>query len=139
MKKHPLWLALATTAQRIRNLTDKPGREDVLSYVEGLFDRLVKEHLPSGSGFDGETSVDISQFPQQLVVTTDFHLMDQHGFYSGWYTVRIGVAADWGGFDVPFTEVVRSPADAEDVAGDVDYIVEAVIHALNNEVEYAPV
>lgn len=46
---------------------------------------LVKEHMPSGSGFDSGTTLDLDESSgAKLVFNTSFHHMDQHGGYDGW-------------------------------------------------------
>lgn len=45
---------------------------------------LVREHAPSGSGFDAGTQIDLDRSrPNRLVFTTEFHHMDD-GSYCGW-------------------------------------------------------
>ena len=48
--------------------------------------RLIeKEELPSGSGFDAGTKIDlIRSNPEKLVFFTQFHHMDENGSYTGW-------------------------------------------------------
>ena len=46
---------------------------------------LVKEHLPSGAGFDHGTSLDLdASTGEKLVFNTAFHHMNDGGFYDGW-------------------------------------------------------
>ena len=46
---------------------------------------LVKEHMPSGAGFDAGTSLDEEgSKPEKLVFNAPFHHMDENGFYDGW-------------------------------------------------------
>lgn len=46
---------------------------------------LVKEHMPSGSGFDNGTTIDLDKSNlSRLVFKTAFHHMDDHGSYCGW-------------------------------------------------------
>jgi hypothetical protein len=48
-------------------------------------DRLAKEHLPSGSGFDSGTRIDWDKSTgEKLVFITSFHHMDEFGGYDGW-------------------------------------------------------
>lgn len=46
---------------------------------------LVRDHMPSGSGFDCGTKFDFdASRPDRLVFTTSFHHMDDSGSYDGW-------------------------------------------------------
>ena len=59
--------------------------------------KLVKDYLPSGSGFDNGTKFDFDlskptkSRPEQLVFQTAFHFMNGDGFYDGWedYTIYV--------------------------------------------------
>jgi hypothetical protein len=46
---------------------------------------------PSGSGFDSGTKLDDSSTPDKLIFTTEFHHMNQGGFYDGWTSHSIVV------------------------------------------------
>lgn len=51
------------------------------AYIRGL----VKEYMPSGSGFDNGTHIDLdASKPERLKFFTSFHHMTEHGFYDGW-------------------------------------------------------
>lgn len=66
---------------------------------------LVKEHAPSGSGFDNGTTLDfMASRSDRLVFNTAFHHMDEHGYYDGWteHTVIIKPSLQFG-FDIAVT------------------------------------
>src|SRR5882672_3309038 len=49
---------------------------------------LVIEHMPSGSGFDAGTILDLEKSTgEKLVFITSFHHMNEHGSYDGWTTL----------------------------------------------------
>lgn len=53
---------------------------------------LCKNFMPSGSGIDTGTEIDIARStPDKLIFTFGFHFIDEHGFYDGWedYTVKV--------------------------------------------------
>lgn len=54
-------------------------------YRKDELEALIKERLPSGSGFDAGTTLllDTSD-PDRLVFYTEFHHMSEHGHYDGW-------------------------------------------------------
>jgi hypothetical protein len=69
---------------------------------EEVLHRLAKECLPSGSGFDAGTTIDLDRSTvHRLVFRTSFHHMDESGFYDGWteHVVRVRPTFD-GGFDI---------------------------------------
>jgi len=46
---------------------------------------LVKDKLPSGSGFDSGTTIDVERStPERLVFSTSYHHMNEGGMYDGW-------------------------------------------------------
>ena len=58
MKATPLYVALASLCQRYHNLHRQPElRREMEEHCEEEAHRLVKEHMPSGSGFDAGTEL----------------------------------------------------------------------------------
>lgn len=52
---------------------------------ETRLEDLVKEHLPSGSGFNAGTKIDLDESkPDRIVFTTSFHHLNEAGYYDGW-------------------------------------------------------
>lgn len=65
---------------------------DWLTKHEETIERLVKQHLPHGSGFDCGTKIDLdASHSDKLVLTTEFHHMNENGYYDGWteHTVTV--------------------------------------------------
>ena len=53
---------------------------------------VEREQLPSGSGFDSGTSIDVERsLPDCIVFHTQFHHMDDDGYYCEWtsHTIRV--------------------------------------------------
>jgi hypothetical protein len=66
--------------------------------------KLVKESLPSGSGFDNGTQIDRdASKADKLVFLTSFHHMNADGFYTGWTEHRVIVTPSFSGFYVKVT------------------------------------
>lgn len=62
---------------------------------------LVKEYLPSGSGFDCGTKLDIeASHGEKLVFTTSFHHMNEGGYYDGWTEHRIVCTPSFSGVNL---------------------------------------
>jgi hypothetical protein len=60
------------------NNTDRQERH------QETIEELVKEHMPSGSGFDNDTTFDFDSKAERLIFNTSFHHMDECGYYDGW-------------------------------------------------------
>lgn len=78
-------------ARRIDALRRCPP-EWVIKHAECI-DSLVRDHMPSGSGFDAGTQFDIEPHvasPADLLVfQTAFHHMNESGMYDGWTNHKI--------------------------------------------------
>lgn len=60
---------------------------------------LVKDYLPSGSGFDSGCALDLAQCdPNKIVISTSFHHMNEGGFYHCWteHTITIRPSLAFG-------------------------------------------
>jgi len=52
------------------------------------------DELPSGSGFDSGSKVNIDlSTPEKIVIDTAFHHMDNNGYYCGWSHITVTVRA----------------------------------------------
>lgn len=146
--KQPLYLAIATLLQRQRYLADsflhsqqESSRNHYLAmkvHVEDVLTAFLKEHLPSGSGFDAGTQLDSDscevknrEFPGRLWFETSYHHMDEHGGYDGWTEHNVVVVPVFGGFDIKVSGINKN--------GIKDDIAEVFHNVLSTEVEYAPV
>jgi hypothetical protein len=90
---------------------------------------LAKDHLPSGSGFDCGTTIDIDKSTgERLVFHTSFHHMDEAGGYDGWteHTVTVRASLIHG-----FTLTI-SGRNRNDIK---DYIGEVFQNGLSGDVE----
>jgi len=53
--------------------------------VDDKIERLVEDHMPSGSGIDSGTKLDMARsHADKLVFTFGYHHMDDNGYYCGW-------------------------------------------------------
>lgn len=86
-----LYVALANIVQARENCHQSENVEWFDRWTEKA-EILTREHLPSGSGFDAGTKLDLDRSSGELLVfTTSYHHMDKHGGYDGWteHTVRV--------------------------------------------------
>lgn len=75
---------------------------------------LVRALMPSGSGIDAGTKIDLpASTPDKLVFTTAFHHMDQNGFYDGWTEHTVRVTPTFGGIDIAISG--RNRNDVKDL------------------------
>lgn len=87
----PLYVALANMVQARFNCHESENVEWFDRWTEKA-ETLTREHLPSGSGFDAGTKLELDRSSGELLVfTTSYHHMDEHGGYDGWteHTVRV--------------------------------------------------
>ena len=86
-----LYAALAGLVLARQNCIESGNLEWLERHTDRL-ESLVKAGLPSGSGFDAGTTLDLdASTPYKLVLKTAFHHMDDHGGYDGWthHTVTV--------------------------------------------------
>jgi hypothetical protein len=88
---------------------------------------LVKERLPSGSGFNSGTRFDFdTSTPEKLVFVTSFHHMNEAGYYDGWTEHKVIVTPSLAhGFTLKVSGRDRNQIK--------DYIGEVFNHALRSD------
>lgn len=94
----PLYMELASLVAAIANCK-KSGNAEWLERHSDKVRALVKEHMPSGGGFDCGTTFDFDKStPERLVFHTGFHHMTE-GMYDGWtnhaVTVRPSLSSNF--------------------------------------------
>lgn len=89
----PLYRELAhLVSARANCMKDSINNVEWQRKHEDFAEQLVKDYMPSGSGFDSGTKLDWdTSHIDKLVFTTAFHHMDDNGFYDGWteHTVTV--------------------------------------------------
>lgn len=110
-----------------RNCVESGNEE--LEQKHGETIKALQESLPSGSGFDSGTEIDVESSGRlRLVLTTAYHHMNDGGFYDGWTSHTITVRPD---LLFGFTLTI-SGKDKNDIK---DYIGKVFTNALNAEVK----
>lgn len=91
--------------------------------------RLCREFMPSGSGFDNGTTLDLDECKpgKRMTFNTAFHHINENGYYDGWTHHKVIVEADFSGFTVKVTG--RNKRDIK------DYIVDVFRTTLNQQVD----
>lgn len=107
---------------------DETGNEEWGTRHRQTMRDLVKERMPSGSGFDAGTTMDEDASTlEKLVFNTSYHHMDEHGGYDGWTEHEVTVLPSLAyGFMMEVSGEDRSDTN--------DYIAETFNHCLSTEV-----
>lgn len=79
-----LFRFIAQNLSRVEYLRGQHRDEEARAVCDQIT-QFVKDNLPSGSGFDTGTHLDwdLSK-PEKLVFNTEFHHMNDAGYYDGW-------------------------------------------------------
>mgnify|MGYP001762209740 CR=1 FL=1 len=106
----------------------KGNAPDLVALWQERAERLVSEHMPSGSGVDTGTTLDLeSSTPERLAFTLSFHHMDDCGHYDGWTEHRVIVRPSFAfGMDVRVTGRNRN--------GIKDYLADIYAESLRADV-----
>ena len=97
MKTEKLYVELARAIGARLNCIAK-GNQEWKGRHEDRIEELAKE-LPSGSGFDSGTKVDLDRSSGEVIVlTTAYHHMNENGFYDGWteHVVKVVASLQFG-------------------------------------------
>lgn len=128
MEKTPLYRALASAVQARANCAESQNAE-WYNHHEGKIEDLVREHMPSGSGFDNGTKIDlVKSTGDKLVFTTGFHHMNDGGYYDGWTEHVVTVTPSL----VHNFHMAISGRDRNDIK---EYIAQSFECALNSMIE----
>lgn len=88
---------IASRIVAMRNC-EKVGNTEWRNKHKTAIESLVKEHAPSGSGFDNGTRFDYDKSTgAKLIFHTSFHHMNETGYYDGWTEHTVTVTRDFLG------------------------------------------
>ena len=123
-----LYRELASLVQARLNCAES-GSVEGFEKHKARIRHLVTHFMPSGSGFDCGTQLDLDEStPEKLVFYTDFHHMNEAGYYDGWTEHRITVRPSLAfGFTLTISGKNRNEIK--------DYIHQVFDCALNEEIE----
>lgn len=89
----PLYSAIASIVDAYHRSVETKNTEWIDRHKDTVCE-LVKNEMPSGSGFDSGTTLDLDRSTgERLVFATSFHHMDEHGGYDGWTDHEVIVTA----------------------------------------------
>ncbi len=97
----PAYSQIAQLLQAIENCERANNIEWKARHRETI-ESIIKNNMPSGSGFDSGTKLDFdASTPNKLVFYADYHHMNESGMYDGWTSHTITVKPDLAfGFDL---------------------------------------
>jgi hypothetical protein len=93
----PLYAAIATAIGALARCKASNNTEWVDRWTDEL--KQAENKLPSGSGFDSGTTLDLdASTSEKLVFRTSFHHMDENGCYDGWteHTITVRPSLEFG-------------------------------------------
>lgn len=123
-----LYQRIASLVAARLNCEESGNTEWFRKHEERLND-IAKNTLPSGSGFDIGTAIDLDESGhERVVLRTEFHHMDDGGYYDGWtdHTILITPSLQFG-FELRITGKNRNDIK--------DYIYQIFEQVLNEEIE----
>jgi hypothetical protein len=107
MLKH--YQEISSKLQAMENCQKSGNGEWLEKHEQAILD-IVKNEMPSGSGFDNGTDLDFDHStPEKLVFVTSFHHMNDGGYYDGWtdHTVIVTPSLQFG-FNLKVTGINRN-------------------------------
>ena len=127
MNSKPLYKALASNLLARQNC-EQMGNKEWFDRWTDTIAKLIADHMPHGSGFDGGVRLDWNKStPNELVFHTAFHHMNEDGYYDGWTSHDVIVSPSLV-FDI---ELKITGRDRNDIK---EHIHEAFSDALGIEV-----
>lgn len=91
--------------------------------------QIMQDELPSGSGIDGGTEIDLDESTdKKIVLTQSFHHMNDGGMYDGWTDHKMILTPAFDGYDLEIT--------GRDRNGIKEYFSDIYRHALNGEYQW---
>jgi hypothetical protein len=122
----PIYQQIASALAAANNCETSGNTEWYARHHERI-EHIVRDHLPSGSGFDAGSHLVLSDSSDdRLTFSTSFHHMNSDGYYEGWTHHMVIVTPSLAsGFNIEVT--------GEDHNGINDYIGE-VFHSALSEV-----
>jgi hypothetical protein len=121
----PLYRRIASLVVARLNCLASGNVEWKLRHEEAIL-ALVREHMPSGSGIDNGTAIDLDKSTgERLEFLLGYHHMTE-GYYDGWSEFRLVVTPSFEGVNLRFIG-----RDRDEIK---EYLHEAYHHALTADV-----
>jgi len=125
----PVYQVLAGMIMQRNNYAER-ANEKYLRISTDRIHEICRNHMPSGSGIDNGTRIDLQRStPEKLVFQVNYHHMNDAGYYDGWTEHTVTVKASL--FD-KFTITV-SGRNRNDIKS---YIADLLYWALREQITY---
>lgn len=125
--EHTVISEIATAVRALDNCI-KSGNTEWAYRWDQYLSAIEREYLPSGSGFDSGCTVDVEHSnARSIVINAPFHVMNNHGYYTGWRPIRVRVTPTFDGIAIRVTN-----AKSSDLA---DYVFDVFDVALTRVVD----
>ena len=113
--------------------------ESLSDSTSDRLDSLIRQFLPHGSGIDGTNSIDDKSTPAKIIVNSEYHFMDDNGFYAGWFEFRITWIATFKGSDIRF-QITSNGTDKKRpwlIELFEDYLCETFDYSMSQEISHS--
>lgn len=119
MRQHTLIEDIASTIDAYHNCVKSGNALWEGKHLERL-EQIARNELPSGSGIDSGTAIDIERSSgNKIILTAGFHHMDENGYYDGWTEHEVIVTPAFDGINLKITG--RNRNEIKDYLHDVYY------------------
>ena len=101
MDKKKVYEEIASLIIAIDNC-NQAGNWEWMEKHESRIEEIASSYLPSGSGFDSGSTVNIGDSTRnKIVINSSYHHMDEMGGYDGWTDITVVVTPSLAfGFDI---------------------------------------
>lgn len=105
----------------------KLGNDDWYDKWEEDINKMI-DSLPHGSGIDGKTELDEKSTSEKIIITSEYHCMNEGGYYDGWINFKLVLTGSLQfGFNLAITGNFGKYQDIK------DYLHEMFSYAFDTE------
>jgi len=120
-----LYQKIASSIQAHKNCIEIGNKEWEDNHYVTLME--YSNLLPSGSGFDSGTTIDIEKSTSnKIYLNTSYHYMNHHGYYGDWYEYQVIVTPSLAG-------VIELRIVGKNTLNDIKYYMQELFYNTLNE------
>ena len=106
----------------------KSGNKEWEEKHSDTVESIIK-NLPHGSGIDGNTQFEWEKSnDNKLVISSEYHVMDENGMYDGWINFTLTVTPSWNDIDIAIKGNFGKHQELK------DYLFDTFYYALTEEI-----